>query len=95
MDAPKLPQPGRGCYLLTSSEDPEHRRQAAVEGVTEYLIKHHLADRLVEKLDCLIAFSNAQYLKKESKGEDVNSELLKQGLASFPDAEAGYSPRRP
>jgi len=73
-------------YLLTSSEDPEHRKQAAVDGVTEYLIKHPLVDKLVEKLDRLIAISNAQCLRKEREDEDVNSELPKQGLSSFPEA---------
>jgi CheY-like chemotaxis protein len=81
-------------YLLTSSENPEHRKRAAVEGVTEYLIKNSLADKLVEKLDCLIAKSNAPCLKSESEDEDVHSEFPKQGLASFPDAEFGYTPRR-
>jgi two-component system CitB family response regulator len=70
-------------YLLTSSEDSEHMRQIAVDGVTEYLIKHPFVDKLVEKLDRLIAISNAQCLRKEREDEDVNSELPKQGLSSL------------
>jgi CheY-like chemotaxis protein len=45
-------------YLLTSSDDPEDRRQAAAAGVTHYLLKGPLFDKLIEKLDGLIAETN-------------------------------------
>jgi CheY-like chemotaxis protein len=47
-------------YLLTSSEDPEHRRLAAVDGVTEYLPKSPLSENLIAKLDRLIDLLNTQ-----------------------------------
>ncbi len=53
--------------FLTSSEDPEHKRQAAVDGVTDYLLKSPQADKLIERLDCLIAINNAQCLKADKK----------------------------
>ena len=53
--------------LLTSSEDPEHRRQAAASGVTSYLLKAPLADALVQKLDGLIAMRNRE--KPETPAE--------------------------
>jgi CheY-like chemotaxis protein len=45
-------------YLLTSSDDPEHRKQAAADGVNEFLSKSPLADKLIDKLDSLIEMSN-------------------------------------
>ncbi len=72
-------------YLLTSSEDPEHKRQAAVDGVTDYLLKSPQADKLIERLDCLIAMNNAQCLKADENG-DVHSEPVNEGLASFAEA---------
>ncbi len=47
-------------YLLTSSEDPAHKKQAAGDAVTEFLSKSPLADSLIEKLDSFIALSNKQ-----------------------------------
>ncbi len=72
-------------YLLTSSEDPKHKKQAASDGVTDYLLKSLLADKLIERLDCLIAMNNAQCLKA---GETVNghSDPVNEGLASFGEA---------
>jgi CheY-like chemotaxis protein len=54
-------------YLLTSSENPEHRRRAMDYGVTEYLLKSPSSDTLVQKLDQLIAVTNGQVKKKRSK----------------------------
>jgi CheY-like chemotaxis protein len=48
-------------YLLTSSEDPDHKKQAVAGGVTDYLMKNPLVDKLIEKLDSLISLSNDQY----------------------------------
>jgi CheY-like chemotaxis protein len=47
-------------YLLTSSEDPEHKKQAAANGVTGVLLKAPLVDSLIKKLDELIAICNYQ-----------------------------------
>ena len=52
-------------YLLTSSEDPEHQRQAKADRVTEYLLKNPSADILIEKLDRLIALSNTPPDKRD------------------------------
>jgi DNA-binding response OmpR family regulator len=74
-------------YLLTSSEDPAHKSHAVLNGVTDYLIKSSRADKLIEKLDCLIAMNNAQSLKA-SETEHGHSELGNEGLASFGKASS-------
>jgi CheY-like chemotaxis protein len=51
---------GVAVYLLTSSDDPAHKRQAEADGATEYLLKSPFTERLVEKLDLLIAKLNAE-----------------------------------
>ena len=53
-------QPNIAVFLLTSSEDPERKRQAAADGVTEFLSKTPLHENLIEKLDRLIDLINAQ-----------------------------------
>jgi CheY-like chemotaxis protein len=45
-------------YLLTSSEDPEHRRQASDDGATGYILKATGNEELIEKLDGLIELLN-------------------------------------
>lgn len=74
-------------YLLTSSEDPEHRRQAAVDGVTDYLIKSPEVDKLIEKLDYLIATNNVQS-RKASESENGSSEPINEGLVSVGKVES-------
>jgi len=49
---------GMAIYLLTSSDDPEHKRQAMAYGTTDYLLKSPYADELIEKLDRLIEMTN-------------------------------------
>jgi CheY-like chemotaxis protein len=56
-------------YLLTSSENPEHRRRAAVEGVTEYVIKSYAFDDLIERLDRQITTINRQISECPSQPE--------------------------
>jgi len=51
-------------YLLTSSDDPEDRRRAAADDVTEYLLKTPLFDELIQNLDHLIAVTNNQRLEE-------------------------------
>jgi CheY-like chemotaxis protein len=48
-------------YLLTSSQDPLHKSQAAAYGVTDFLLKSASAHRLIEKLDALIAMSEGTH----------------------------------
>jgi len=73
-------------YLLTSSDHPEHKRQAEEDRVTEYLIKSPFTDSLVEKLDLLIARLNAEEGSEAPK--NGNAAVANQGLASFAPAEA-------
>jgi DNA-binding NarL/FixJ family response regulator len=51
-------------YLLTSSEDPGHMRQAVAERVTRYLLKNSSLNELIESLDYLIKISNDPSLKE-------------------------------
>jgi CheY-like chemotaxis protein len=46
-------------YLLTSSNDPEHLKQAARAGVTKYMIKSASLDELIQTLDHFIADRNS------------------------------------
>ncbi len=80
------PKSGMAVYLLTSSDDPEHKRQAAAYGVTEYLIKSPFLDRLVEKLDLLIAKINAEQAP-ETAHQNGHAPASNQGLTSFSSAE--------
>jgi DNA-binding response OmpR family regulator len=64
---------GVAVYLLTSSTDPLHKRQAEANGVTEYLIKSPLTAGLVEKLDLLIAKINADQDAKTSRIESPSN----------------------
>jgi CheY-like chemotaxis protein len=70
-------------YLLTSSEDPAHKRQAAAYGVTEYLLKSPLADKLIEKLDGLIEQANGHEASAEAERQDAKPEIAPQELTSF------------
>ena len=49
-------------YLLTSSEDPADKRRAAAEGVSDYILKSAFHERVIQKLDELIATTNEQNL---------------------------------
>ena len=64
--------------LLTSSQDPEHRRQAAASGATAYLLKAPLADILIQKLDSLIALRNRN--KRAPTTTDATLELISSGI---------------
>lgn len=70
-------------YLLTSSEDPEHRRQAAADGGTEFLTKSPVAAILIEKLDILIDLINAQDEHAMEGGNKDECGADSPGLASF------------
>jgi CheY-like chemotaxis protein len=70
-------------YLLTSSEDPEHKKQAAADGVTKYLAKAPLVDTLIEKLDELIAACNHQRPEAGRQAPETPREPETIGLASF------------
>jgi CheY-like chemotaxis protein len=63
-------------YLLTSSEDPSHRRQAADDRVTEFLSKSYRTDQLSEKLDGFIERNNRQFSEGLSASPGVNIALL-------------------
>ena len=47
-------------FILSSSDEPAHREQAAAIGVTEFLAKRSSFDELIEALDRLIATRNSQ-----------------------------------
>ena len=69
-------------YLLTSSEAPEHKRQATAHGVTEYVLKALSLDILIHKLDRLIAMSNQQGIEA-GEMEAAGPEIPTQGLTNF------------
>jgi len=73
-------------YLLTSSEDPEHRKQAMADGVTEFISKSPLAENLIEKLDRLIDLINAQ--GKQDGASKCDREVATRGLSSFSQPQA-------
>jgi len=73
-------------YLLTSSEDPEHRKQATADGVTEFISKSPLAENLIEKLDRLIDLINAQ--GKQDGASKCDREVATRGLSSFSQPQA-------
>jgi DNA-binding NarL/FixJ family response regulator len=65
-------------YLLTSSEEPEDRRQAAKEHATGYILKSPLFGKLIQQLDHVIATGNERWAKEagEHDGADrASSEL--------------------
>jgi CheY-like chemotaxis protein len=70
-------------YLLTSSEDPEHKKQAAADGAMDFLSKSPLADKLIEKLDSLIALSNRQHDTKALLEPNADATPALMELASF------------
>jgi CheY-like chemotaxis protein len=45
-------------YLFTSSKGAEHRKQISANGITEYILKSHSCEKLIEKLDDWIARHN-------------------------------------
>ena len=71
-------------YLLTSSEDPSHRQQAACDRVTEFLTKSCFGDQLIEKLDDLIERNNGYSARKPSEGLDANLDPAPLSLMTFP-----------
>ena len=75
-------------YLLTSSENPEHRKLAAADSVTEFLFKSHLADKLIEKLDWVIEMSNKLGLPDPVQEPDPIITPTKMGIRSFSHQEA-------
>jgi CheY-like chemotaxis protein len=77
---------GVAIYLLTSSDNPAHKKQAEADGVTEYLIKSPYADLLVEKLDLLIAKINDEEAPTTFQTDGVAA-TPNEDLTSFPQAE--------
>jgi CheY-like chemotaxis protein len=75
-------------YLLTSSEDPEDKKQAAADGVTEFLSKSPLADKLIEKLDGLIELSNRPGATETAADSDLKNTCAVMGLLSFSHPQA-------
>ena len=70
-------------YMLTSSEEPGHRRQAAAIGATGFLSKSSSFDELIQALDQLIATRNGQCPEREA-AQPLNStagKLLSSTLA--------------
>jgi CheY-like chemotaxis protein len=62
-------------YLLTSSLDPEHKKQAAADGAMGFLAKSYLADQLIEELDTLISLSNRQ--RETNPSPDADAEDIR------------------
>jgi CheY-like chemotaxis protein len=75
-------------YLLTSSDDPAHQRQAAAYGVTEYLLKSPLTDKLIEKLDRLIDLANRHEAAAAGERPKTESNSAPRGLTSFSEEQA-------
>jgi CheY-like chemotaxis protein len=70
-------------YLLTSSQDPEHKKEASANGVNEYLAKAPLVDTLIQKLDDLIATCNHQIKEVVSAVLETSPDAPTTGLASL------------
>jgi CheY-like chemotaxis protein len=56
----KYPERDIAVYMLSSSDEPLHRRQAVASGVTEFFAKSSSLDELVQALDRLITKRNSQ-----------------------------------
>jgi CheY-like chemotaxis protein len=70
-------------YLLTSSQDPQHKMQATAKGASEYILKSTHPELVIEKLDSLIATSNGQ-ISPEPRAMTGNApERPIQGLTNF------------
>jgi len=80
-------QTGVAVYLLTSSDDPEHKKRAQADSVTEYLIKSPKTHDLVEKLDLLIAKINSEQAMQPHFGEGQPSPANPDPLSSPPRRE--------
>ena len=70
-------------YLLTSSDDPEDRRHAAAEGVTEYILKSPFFDKLIQKLDDLISETDRHRVGDASRKHDLTADTLSPALAEL------------
>jgi CheY-like chemotaxis protein len=75
-------------YLLTSSDDPEDRRQAASEGVTEYILKSPFFDKLIQKLDDLIAETNRHRVGDAGRKHDATADISSRPFAELSHALA-------
>ena len=75
-------EPDIAVFLLTSSNDPEDRRQAMANHVTGYLLKAPLFDELIQNLDHLIAIRNKERLDEVSRLCDVMAESVYTGESS-------------
>ena len=51
------------------------RRQAAAEGVTEYILKSPFFDKLIQKLDDLIAETNRHRVGDTGRKHDVTADI--------------------
>ena len=69
-------EPDIAVYLLTSSDDPEDRRQAMANRVNGYLLKAPLFDELIQNLDQFIAVRNEERLSEVSRLCDVMAESV-------------------
>jgi CheY-like chemotaxis protein len=70
-------------YLLTSSENPEDKMQAASDGATEFLSKSPLSDQLIEKLDSFIELSNRRGESESVIERNGGKTPATMGLSSF------------
>jgi CheY-like chemotaxis protein len=77
-------EPDVAVYLLTSSNDAADRRQAASEGVTEYILKSPLFDKLIQKLDDLIAETNRHRLGQGGRRYDAAADTASPAFAELP-----------
>ena len=66
-------------YLLTSSDEPADRRQAAADRVTGYLLKSPLLDELIRNLDHLIGEKNNERMDEVAQTQHIQPELIYRG----------------
>lgn len=79
--------PNVAIYLLTSSDDPAHKRQAIAYGTTEYLLKSPFANELIEKLDRLIEMTNGHETAVAGEPGTAQPAPQPQELANFSEAQ--------
>jgi two-component system response regulator FixJ len=79
--------PSMAIYLLTSSDDPAHKRQAIAYGTTEFLLKSPYADELIEKLDGLIELINGHEASVASEQGNAKPAPVPQELADFSEEQ--------
>ena len=75
-------------YLLTASDDPKDRHQAATEGMTEHILKGPLFEKLIQKLDDLIAETNRQRVGNTVSKHDGAADISPPAFAGLSHASA-------